>query len=127
MCQHEDSAKNVLGEALQSCCLDPVTGFYRDGSCDTGPEDVGAHVVCAQLTQAFLEFSRGQGNDLMTPMPAFGFPGLKPGDRWCLCAARWKEALEAGVAPPVVLTSTHERALEFVSLEDLKRCAIDLV
>ncbi len=127
MCPHEEHAKNVLGEPLQSCCLDPVTGFYRSGACETGPEDTGAHVICAQVTQAFLEYSRARGNDLMTPMPAFGFPGLKPGDRWCLCAARWKEALEAGVAPSVILTSTHERALEFVTLEELKRCAIDLV
>ncbi len=127
MCQQEDGAKNVLGEPLQSCCLDPPTGFYRTGSCDTGPEDAGAHVICAQVTQAFLEYSHARGNDLMTPMPAFGFPGLKPGDRWCLCAARWKEALDAGVAPSVILTSTHARALEFVTLEELKRCAIDLV
>ncbi len=127
MSRHEESARNVLGEPLQSCCLDPVTGFYRSGACETGPQDTGAHVICAQVTQAFLEFSRAQGNDLMTPMPAFGFPGLKPGDRWCLCAARWKEALDAGVAPSVILTSTHERALEFVTLEELKRCALDLI
>lgn len=118
---------NVLGEPLATCSTAPMTGFYRTGCCATGPDDRGAHVVCAQVTRAFLEFSRSRGNDLVTPAPAFGFPGLRPGDRWCLCAARWREALMAGVAPPVVLAATHERALELVDMADLKRHALDLV
>lgn len=117
-------ARNVLGDELQSCCKSPITGYYRDGFCSTGAGDVGVHVVCAQVTQEFLEFSRAQGNDLITPMPLYDFPGLKPGDRWCLCASRWKEALDAGVAPPVVLASTHAAALEYVSLSDLKQHAV---
>lgn len=121
-----EHARNVLGEKLQSCSERPLTGFYRDGCCHVGPEDLGVHSVCAVMTREFLEFSRARGNDLLTPAPEFGFPGLKPGDRWCLCAARWKEALEAGRAPRVVLAATHEATLEFVSLEDLKRYAIDL-
>jgi uncharacterized protein (DUF2237 family) len=120
------SARNVLGGALQDCSLRPLTGFYRDGCCQTGPDDLGVHTVCALMTAEFLQFSVARGNDLVTPVPAFGFPGLKPGDRWCLCAARWKEALDAGAAPRVVLGATHERTLEIVSLEDLKRHAIDL-
>jgi hypothetical protein len=119
-------ARNVLGGPLATCCTAPMTGFYRDGNCHTGPQDAGTHVVCARVTQAFLEFSVARGNDLVTPVPQFRFPGLKPGDKWCLCAARWKEALDAGVAPPVVLAATHEKALEFVSLDDLKRHALDL-
>jgi len=119
-------ARNVLGGPLATCCTAPLTGFYRDGSCHTGPQDLGTHVVCAQVTQAFLEFSVARGNDLVTPVPQFHFPGLHPGDKWCLCALRWKEALDAGVAPPVVLAATHEKALEFVSLDDLKRHAVDL-
>jgi uncharacterized protein (DUF2237 family) len=119
--------RNVLGEPLAPCSAAPLTGFYRTGCCDTGPEDRGLHVVCAQVTAEFLEFSRSRGNDLISAVPAFRFPGLKPGDRWCLCAARWQEALRAGVAPPVVLAATHERALEVVRLDDLKRHAIDLV
>ena len=118
---------NVLGEPLATCSTAPMTGFYRTGCCATGPDDRGAHVVCAQVTRAFLEFSRSRGNDLVTPAPAFGFPGLRPGDRWCLCAARWREALMAGVAPPVVLAATHERALELADMADLKRHALDLV
>ena len=118
--------RNVLGEPLEPCCMDPVTGFYRDGCCNTAAEDLGAHVVCAEVTEEFLEFSRGVGNDLSSPVPWMGFPGLVPGDRWCVCAARWREALAAGTAPPVVLAATHERALEFVSLDDLKRHALDL-
>jgi hypothetical protein len=121
-----DQAKNVLGEPLETCSERPKTGFTRSGSCETGPEDLGSHTVCAQVTRDFLEFSRGRGNDLGTPVPAFGFPGLKPGDRWCLCAARWQEALEAGVAPRVALRATHERALDVVSLADLKAHAVDL-
>ena len=103
-----------------------MTGFYRDGCCNTGEEDLGAHVVCAEVTEEFLAFSRAAGNDLSSPVPWMGFPGLTPGDRWCVCAARWREALEAGQAPPVILAATHERALEFVSLDDLKRHALDL-
>lgn len=121
-----EHARNVLGEPLQVCCESPMTGFYRDGCCNTGPDDLGVHTVCTQVTEEFLAFSRVRGNDLTTPVPEYGFPGLKPGDRWCLCAARWKEALDAGVAPPVVLTATHEATLEYVPLEALKKHAIDL-
>lgn len=118
---------NVLGHPLVACSQgEPVTGFYRDGDCSTGPDDLGRHVVCARVTAEFLEYSKSRGNDLVTPRPEFGFPGLKPGDRWCLCAARWREALEAGAAPRVALMATHQKALEIVSLEDLKRFAIDL-
>lgn len=117
-------AKNVLGTDLQLCCTSPMTGFYRDGFCSTGGQDIGMHVVCAQVTAQFLEFTKSQGNDLSTPMPQYNFPGLRPGDRWCLCAARWQEALEAGVAPPVVLESTHARALEVCSWADLKKYAL---
>lgn len=115
-------ASNVLGTELEICSAAPVTGFYRDGCCNTGAEDVGLHLVCAEMTREFLEFSRERGNDLMTPAP--GFPGLKPGDKWCLCVERWKEAFVAGVAPPVDLEATHISALEFVTLEDLKRYAL---
>jgi uncharacterized protein (DUF2237 family) len=101
-----------------------MTGFYRDGSCRTGPEDAGSHTVCARVTAEFLEFSRARGNDLVTPRPEWGFPGLKPGDGWCLCASRWKEALDAGCAPPVVLAATHEKALEVVNLEELRAHAV---
>jgi uncharacterized protein len=118
-------ARNVLGETLELCCTKPMTGFYRDGKCNTGGGDMGAHVVCAQVTQEFLDFTRARGNDLSTPMPMFNFPGLKPGDRWCLCASRWKEALDAGVAPGVVLSATHASALEYVSLDELKHHAVD--
>ena len=117
---------NVLGSALQPCSLQPLTGFYRDGCCNTGREDIGLHTVCAVMTAEFLAFSKAHGNDLSTPMPQFGFSGLKPGDRWCLCAARWQEALEAGTAPRVVLAATHEATLEIVGLADLKRHALDL-
>ena len=118
--------RNVLGEPLQPCCERPLTGFYRDGSCRTGPDDLGLHTVCAQMTAEFLAFSKARGNDLSTPMPAYGFPGLKPGDKWCLCAARWKEAYDSGQAPAVVLASTHEATLEVVPLADLKRHARDV-
>jgi uncharacterized protein (DUF2237 family) len=118
--------RNVLGGPLVPCSTSPRTGFYRDGCCNTGPEDVGLHIVCAQMTEAFLAFSMRTGNDLSTPVPEHGFPGLKAGDRWCICVARWREALDAGAAPPVVLASTHEEALAVVSLKDLKRHAIDL-
>lgn len=113
-------AKNVLGKELEVCCTSPLTGYYRDGFCRTGGQDFGVHVVCAQVTAEFLEFTKARGNDLSTPHPEFQFPGLQPGDRWCLCADRWQEALAAGVAPPVILASTHARALEVVSLQDLK-------
>ena len=119
-------AKNVFGEPLAACGLDPLTGFYRDGCCNTGYDDPGIHVVCAQVTEEFLEFSRARGNDLSTPAPGVGFAGLVPGDRWCLCAGRWKEALDAGVAPPVILAATHEEALAVVPLDALKRHALDL-
>lgn len=118
--------RNVLGEPLQPCCERPVTGFYRDGSCRTGPDDLGLHTVCAQMSAEFLAFSKARGNDLSTPVPAYGFPGLKPGDKWCLCAARWKEAFDAGQAPAVMLASTHEATLEIVPLADLKRHARDV-
>ncbi|HQR52929.1 MAG TPA: DUF2237 domain-containing protein [Burkholderiales bacterium] len=121
-----EGPRNVLGGMLESCCTSPLTGFFRTGRCDTSPQDVGLHVVCARMTAEFLAFSSTRGNDLSTPAPASGFPGLQPGDKWCLCAARWKEALAAGVAPPVVLGATHEAALEVVSLADLKRHALDL-
>ena len=119
-------ARNVFGEPLEECGRDPETGFFRDGCCNTAEEDLGVHTVCARVTAEFLEFSKSMGNDLSTPVPAFGFPGLEPGDQWCLCAARWLEAFEAGVAPPVRLTATHERTLEVVALEDLKTRALDL-
>ncbi|MGJ3248879.1 MAG: DUF2237 family protein [Elainellaceae cyanobacterium] len=119
-------ASNVLGTTLELCCTSPMTGFYRDGVCNTGAGDFGAHVVCAQMTDEFLEFTKSKGNDLSSPMPAFNFPGLKPGDRWCLCAPRWKEALDAGVAPPVILEATHASALEYVSMAELKDYAIDV-
>ena len=111
---------NVLGSPLQPCCTDPLTGFYRDGVCRTGPLDTGRHVVCAVMTEEFLTFTKGQGNDLSTPVPAYDFPGLKPGDGWCLCALRWKEAYDAGLAPPVRLEATHEAALRYVTLEALR-------
>jgi uncharacterized protein (DUF2237 family) len=117
-------ARNVLGTSLQTCSLDPLTGFTRTGCCETGPEDLGSHTVCTQVTEEFLAFSMLQGNDLSTPRPEYGFAGLKPGDRWCLCASRWMEAAEAGMAPPVILEATHEKALEIVSLADLKYHAL---
>jgi len=118
------SAKNVLGGPLVPCSLDPVTGFFRDGCCNTSAEDYGSHTVCAQMTEQFLAFSKSRGNDLSTPNPEFLFPGLSPGDRWCLCAARWREAAEAGVVPPVILESTHARALEVIALADLEYHAL---
>jgi uncharacterized protein (DUF2237 family) len=118
---------NVLGGELETCSTRPLTGFYRTGCCETGEDDGGVHVICAEVSEAFLAFSRARGNDLSTPRPELGFAGLMPGDRWCLCAARWQEALEAGKAPRVALRATHERALEHVSLDDLKRHALDLM
>ncbi len=117
---------NVLGTELEECSTDPMTGFFRNGCCATGPQDRGSHTVCVRVTQEFLEFSKSRGNDLMTPVPQFEFPGLKPGDQWCLCALRWKEAFEAGVAPRVMLLATHEAALKIIPLEDLKKMAGDL-
>ncbi len=117
-------ARNVLGQPLRSCSREPLTGFFRDGCCNTGPGDHGRHVVCARVTEEFLRFSAARGNELRVPVPAAGFPGLRPGDRWCLCAARWREALEAGVAPPVDLAATHEQVLQVVDLEDLLRHAL---
>lgn len=110
---------NVLGRELQPCCFEPKTGFYRDGFCKTGEEDIGTHVVCAIMTKEFLIFSKNRGNDLVTPISLYQFPGLQPGDKWCLCVSRWKEAYEKGLAPPVVLESTHEKALKYVSFEML--------
>jgi len=118
---------NVLGEPLAACSEEPLTGFYRDGCCNTGPEDLGSHTVCTRVTADFLDFSRSMGNDLSTALPDFGFQGLRPGDQWCLCAARWQEALEAGAAPLVVLQATHAASLRIVKLADLKRHAVDLV
>jgi len=126
MSDETERNRNVLGLPLDACGEDPMTGFYRDGCCNTGAQDVGLHTVCAKMTEAFLTYSQAKGNDLSTPRPELGFPGLKPGDRWCLCAARWKEALDDGVAPPVFLGSTHERTLEVVSLEELGPHALDL-
>ena len=118
-------ASNVLGEPLLPCSFEPLTGFYRDGCCHTGPGDRGLHTVCIHATAEFLRFSRAAGNDLSTPVPEYAFPGLKPGDHWCLCVTRWQDALEADCAPRVVLAATHISALEFVALEDLKRHALD--
>ena len=117
--------KNVLGGPLAPCSNSPRTGFYRDGCCNTGAEDLGLHVICAQMTAEFLAYSRLHGNDLSTSMPEYGFAGLRPGDRWCVCAGRWREAFEAGHAPPVVLSATHEETLAIVALEVLKRHAVD--
>jgi uncharacterized protein (DUF2237 family) len=117
------TAKNVLGTPLETCGTDPLTGFYRDGCCNTGAEDLGLHLVCTIVTAAFLAHQKSIGNDLVTPNPYFGFPGLKPGDRWCLCVTRWKESLDAGVAAPVVLEATHLSALEFVDLDDFQQYA----
>ncbi len=121
-----DESVNVLGERLESCSTSPMTGFFRNGCCDTAEADRGSHTVCAVMTAEFLAFSKARGNDLSTPRPEFGFPGLKPGDRWCLCAARWLEAEQAGAAPRVRLTATHRRALEICPLEALRAHALDL-
>lgn len=126
MSERQTSKRNVLGESLAGCCTAPITGFYRDGFCRTGADDPGRHVVCAVMTDAFLDFSKARGNDLSTPRPEHEFPGLDTGDRWCLCAARWQEAFEAGAAPRVALTATDAAALEHIDLADLKAHAIDL-
>ena len=115
-----NGSKNVLGGALLACSYSPLTGFYRSGCCETGPDDLGRHIICVRVTESFLEFSRTKGNDLSTPRPEYEFPGLKPGDRWCLCVLRWKEAFESGVAPQVFLECTHARALEYVTLAQLR-------
>ena len=122
--RYDEDARNVLGGELESCSLDPVTGFFRNGCCETGPQDTGIHTVCAVMTADFLAFSKSMGNDLSTPVPDFGFPGLKPGDRWCLCAPRWMEALEAGAAPLLVLEATHEETLAMAPLGVLKDHAV---
>ncbi len=121
-----ENQRSVLSEPLESCSISPMTGFTRNGCCETGPEDLGSHTVCVQVTDEFLAYSKKNGNDLSTPQPDFGFSGLKDGDRWCLCALRWVQALEAGAAPKVVMRATHERALEVTSFSDLKNHAIDL-
>ncbi|MCG8405109.1 MAG: DUF2237 domain-containing protein [Phycisphaerales bacterium] len=118
-------SRNVLGGPLKTCSTEPMTGFYRNGCCHVGSDDLGVHAVCTEVTAEFLAFSKAAGNDLSTPMPQYGFPGLKPGDRWCVCAARWKEALDAGAAARIVLAATHEKMLEFVPLEELKKYAVD--
>ena len=122
---HYPKPKNVLGGELKACCTDPMTGFYRDGFCRTGPDDVGRHTVCIVTTDEFLAYSKSVGNDLSTPIPEAQFPGLRPGDRWCLCAPRWKEALDAGAAPRVVLECTHEETLAIVPLGVLKDYAVE--
>ena len=119
------SARNVLGEPLQSCSFDPMTGYYRNGCCDTGAGDMGVHTVCARVSAEFLAFSKSRGNDLTTPHPEYDFPGLQPGDQWCLCAQRWQEAFDANVAPSVVLEATHIGTLEWCSLEDLRAHAVE--
>ena len=121
-----DESQNVFGEVLELCSEDPVTGFFRDGCCNTSGQDAGSHTVCVQVTAEFLEFSKGRGNDLSSPVPEFGFPGLRPGDRWCLCAPRWAEAYHHDAAPRVYLRRTHLRALEYVPLEILRTFAVDL-
>jgi hypothetical protein len=125
--EETDDQRNVFGEIIETCSNRPMTGFYRTGCCHTGEDDVGLHTVCVEVSAEFLAFSKLRGNDLSTPLPEFGFPGLNAGDRWCLCAERWKEALDAGMAPRVILRATHEATLEVVALADLKRYAIDLV
>ncbi len=120
----KQKAKNVFGDPLMTCCLDPITGFYRNGQCLTGTEDYGTHIVCALLTDEFLEYSKLKGNDLITPMPQFNFPGLKAGDMWCLCIARWIEAQRDGVAPPIRLESTHIKALDYMTIEVLELYSI---
>ena len=122
--RYDREARNVLGGELESCSLDPVTGFFRNGCCETGPHDLGLHTVCAVMTAEFLAYSKAVGNDLSTPVPDFAFPGLKPGDRWCLCAPRWKEALDAGAAPQLVLEATHEETLAIVTLGVLRDYAV---
>lgn len=118
--QHNSGPRNVLGGPLQTCSTDPMTGFYRDGCCQTGPDDLGSHTICCIVTEEFLSYSKMVGNDLSTPRPEYRFPGLKPGDRWCVCAGRWREAFDAGVAPAVVLEATHQNALQVATIEELR-------
>lgn len=118
-------SKNVLGEDLAVCSTDPMTGYFREGKCETGPSDFGTHTVCAKVTREFLEYTRQKGNDLVTPRPEYNFPGLKPGDGWCLCASRWREAMQSGVAPPVVLAATHTKTLQYVGMDALREHAAD--
>ena len=122
---HKPKPKNVLGGELKCCCMKPLTGFYRDGFCKTGADDRGSHTICVRVTDAFLAFSKERGNDLSTPRPEFQFPGLTGGDKWCLVAMRWQEALEANAAPDVILEATHEAALQYVSLEDLQKYQVE--
>jgi uncharacterized protein len=124
MSDYQSAAKNVLGQPMECCCTNPLTGYYRNGWCETGEMDLGTHVVCAQVTAEFLAFTRSRGNDLSTPIPAYQFPGLRPGDKWCLCVSRWKEALAAGCAPPIQLAATHEATLQVVALEVLQEHAL---
>ncbi len=119
----KEQSKNVFGEALIACSTQPMTGFYRNGCCNTGPTDAGTHTVCAIMTQEFLEYSRAQGNDLITPRPEWGFPGLKAGDKWCLCVSRWKHAYDAGVAPQIIPEASHEKTLQHISLEEFVKFA----
>ncbi len=121
-----DKQKNVYGDDIEVCGFDPLTGYFRDGSCHTDEQDLGSHTVCVQVTDEFLRYSKSKGNDLMTPKPEFGFPGLVSGDRWCVCAQRWLEAYEDGVAPKVILLATHQNVLEIIPLEVLKSAALDL-
>jgi uncharacterized protein (DUF2237 family) len=123
--RYDEGARNVMGGELAPCSSSPMTGFFRNGCCETGPHDLGMHTVCAVMTAEFLAYSKSVGNDLSTPMPEYGFPGLKPGDRWCLCAPRWKEALDAGAAPKLVLEATHEETLAIVTLGVLKDYAVE--
>jgi uncharacterized protein len=125
LCMSKSLAKNVLGTALDPCCFSPLTGYFRDGFCKTAQSDIGTHIICARMTNEFLQFTLSRGNDLITPKPQWNFPGLKEGDKWCLCVLRWKEALEFGVAPPIFLSSTHEKALEYLTMEKLKEFAVD--
>jgi uncharacterized protein len=125
MTERSTTAKNVLGGPLEACCMSPKTGHLRDGFCHTDINDRGSHTVCAEVTSEFLMFSRSMGNDLITPRPEMDFPGLKAGDRWCLCVSRWEEAFLAGVAPPVILAATHENALDVLELDELKAHALD--
>ena len=123
----EEEQLNIFNEPLEACSFDPVTGFFRSGCCETSEQDTGSHTVCAIMTEEFLKFSKSKGNDLSTPVPAFDFPGLNSGDRWCLCAARWLEAYEAGSAPSIIARATHRRALEIIPIEAMKELALDIL
>ena len=123
----EEDQLNIFNEPLEACNLDPVTGFFRSGCCETSEQDTGSHTVCAIMTEEFLKFSKSKGNDLSTPVPAFDFPGLNSGDRWCLCAARWLEAYEAGSAPSIIARATHRRALEIIPMEVMKEFSLDIL